>query len=820
MRNPSRISGTHALALGAVFIGASACGVGCGGDEESGPSSSAACVSTREYFTTEIFGKAMQSCLGCHLPGGTAEDKGAKFKMFNTTWPDFVTANIESIKDYSKIEVADTPLLLLKPLGERDHGGGAVLKEDSQEFKTIQKFIQDLQAGRESTCNTDGQLGVELISNRQTARKAAIILAGVYPTEEELASVETEAGLDAYLYELTNPDNPRSVLFYDYLREIWNDSLLTQRGMDAGMVGQEYNNAPYLYDDSYPQYTAENRNWTSRSLTEEPMRYIEYVVRNKLPFTDVVAGNYLVANPFTAKTYGVPHDGAMNGEGFLDWRRVDFAPTQHRMTGNEGAVKTSQVPVAGILSTPSMLNRWETTPTNRARKRARIVMKNFLATDIFKFGTRPVDSTALTSVQNPTLNSAQCTVCHRALDPIAGGYRGFSEDQLLRFDSDSGWHDDLVPPGINGVDMPPSSYGSALAWMGTQVARDDRFPISVVQVMYKGIIGDDVNPFPTDKESPEYPDRVRAYNAQNDWVLKTAEEFKQSNFDLRKLIVAIVKSTYFRAYKGDPSKDALHEGLGQGRLLTPEMLGRKYRATVGQYYFNNEMASNDASKVRDGFLNNDLISDGSWRLLYGGIDSGDTTRRTETMTPIMLATSQYTSSIVACRAVSYDFTKPAAQRRLFKTVEMDTTPFKRADKDSPIVAVPDAEQKIKGTIVQLMFRLLGEAVDVNSDDVNKIYTLFVDVWKDLEETDHQNPNRGGQDLSNGRCVAENDYDQGVKFAPNETGQLVAQWVKLRERPDKAPYEAGMQIRRDENFTIRSWQAVLTYLLTDYRFTHE
>ena len=30
----------------------------------------------------------------------------------------------------------------------------------------------------------------------------------------------------------------------------------------------------------------------------------------------------------------------------------------------------------------------------------------------------------------------------------------------------------------------------------------------------------------------------------------------------------------------------------------------------------------------------------------------------------------------------------------------------------------------------------------------------------------------------------------------------------------------MKLDRDENFTVRSWQAVVTLLLQDYRFTHE
>jgi hypothetical protein len=813
MRTNSR---KHAATLAVVALGSAGLGIACGGDEssaESGPPE--LCVSTREYFTTEVYGKAMQPCLACHLPGGTAEQKGAKFKIYNTTWPDFVTANIESIRDYSKLEIADTPVLLLKPLGERDHGGGAVLKEDSPEYRTLSKFINDLRSGEEKRCDSDGQLGVQLMSNEETARKAAILLAGTFPSDQDLASVATPEGLDAYVIKLTETE-----AFYDLLREIWNDALLTERGVDAS-IGGAFFNAPYLYDDNYPQYYGDNRNLTSVSLTQEPMRFIEYVVRNNLPFTDVVTGNYLVANPFTARTYGVPHDGLLAADGFLDWRRIDYAPVQNQSDGQNQPLQTYGLPVAGVLTTPSFLMRWETTPTNRGRKRARIVLKNFLATDIFKFGTRPVDSTALTSVQNPTLNSAQCVVCHDTIDPIAGGFRGFGEQQLLRFDADDKWHDDLLPPGINGVDMPPQSYGSAIMWTGAQIAKDRRFAISVAQVMYRGIIGDEVNPFPTDKNAPDYTERVRAYNIQNDWIVKIGDEFAASKYDLRKLVAAIVKSTYFRATSGDPSKDGLHEGLGQGRLLTPEMLGRKLKATTGTYYWAFEQARKDETRKLDGYLVNDLVRDDDWRLVYGGIDSGDTTKRTETMSPIMLATSQYVASIVACRAVSYDFTKPVDQRRLFKTVNVDTVPYVRPSKTEPISPVGEAEKRIRDTIVYLYFRLLGERHEAGSEEVTQLYRLFADTWRDLEDFNFQNPTAGGTNLSNGRCVAENDWDKGVTFQPRTTGGFDAVYVKLADRGDlKTPYQPGMQIRTDENFTIRSWQAVLTYLLTDYRFTHE
>ncbi len=809
-----RLGGARTWTLG-MLVGVSAFAgstAGCSTTAED-DAASPSCVSTREFFTNSVYSKALKNCAGCHNPGGQADQRGAKFKMFPDTYPDFVSANLEGIRDYAKLDYDGKPLFLLKPLGERNHGGGPVLTEDSEEFKILSSMVKDLRSGNEKTCDGNAQLGVEYLDRLETARKAGIVLAGRMPTDEELVSANaSDEDLDKLVLAFT-----REELFYDRVREIWNDALLTDRGLDAG-VGATFDNAPMLYDDKYPGYTGENRQWTSASVTEEPMRFIDYVVRNDQPFSDIVAGNYLVANPYTAKLYGVPHDKPLSPENYLEWKRVDFSPVQNAVS-NEGKVTTAGVPVAGVLSTPAFINRWETTRTNRGRKRARIVLKNFLATDILKFAQRPVDSTALTSVQNPTQNSAQCSVCHTVLDPVAGGFRGFDENNnLARFTASDAWHDDMLPPGINGVQMPPQNYGNALMWLGAQIPQDSRFGISVAQVMYRGLVGDEPLAFPQDREAPDFKDHVRSFSIQNDWFVKVGREFQASKYDLRKLVVAIVKSAYFRAKSGDANQDALHDALGPGRILTPEMLGRKFRATTGLYFFANEAASKDETRARDGYLRSDLIEDRDWRLTYGGIDSGDVTKRTDSMSPIMLATSQYTASIVACRATSYDFTKPQAERRLFRKVDVNTTPFTvRATKDAQLIAIPDAEPRIRENIKYLFFRLLGESVDVGSDDVTKTYGLFLDVWKDLEQTQFDKGNNTA--MSNYRCVAQNDYDKGVRFVTVD-GRQQASFEQLRDRPDKAAYEPGMKLDRDENFTVRSWQAVMTYLLTDYRFTHE
>ena len=159
--------------------------------------------------------------------GGQAAEKGAKFLIQRETYPDFVSANILAIKDYAQLEVGGKPLILIKPLGQQKHGGGTVLKEDSEEYKILTKFVTDIESGDTKTCDDNGALQVGLISSQETIRKAAILLAGRYPTEQELAS----AAAGDLAMSLTIQQMTREEKFYDFLRETWNDSMLTDRGV-------------------------------------------------------------------------------------------------------------------------------------------------------------------------------------------------------------------------------------------------------------------------------------------------------------------------------------------------------------------------------------------------------------------------------------------------------------------------------------------------------------------------------------------------------------------------------------------------------------
>lgn len=93
---------------------------------------------------------------------------------------------------------------------------------------------------------------------------------------------------------------------------------------------------------------------------------------------------------------------------------------------------TTEYPHAGILNTTVFLLRYPTTPTNRNRPRSRWTYYHFLGLDIEKSASRTTDPEALADTSNPTLHNPACTVCHGALDPVAGAFQNYGDQGLYR----------------------------------------------------------------------------------------------------------------------------------------------------------------------------------------------------------------------------------------------------------------------------------------------------------------------------------------------------------------------------------------------------
>lgn len=246
-----------------------------------------------------------------------------------------------------------------------------------------------------------------------------------------------------------------------------------------------------------------------------------------------------------------------------------------------------------------------------------------------------------------------------------------------------------------------------------------------------------------------------------------------------------MNSRYYRAKNAGEltaeQKVELSE-VGMGRLLIPEQLNRKILAVLGYPW-------------RDYKYNGDLLLRGDqYRLLYGGIDSDDVTKRVTAPNGIMSNIVDRMSNEMSCMVVPRDFQKAKEDRRLFPYVDPSESP-----KDKNGYEIPVAVESIKKNIQHLHKLILGERLDLDDPEIARTYKLFLDVWQQgqdgMSSSDEMISSRYSKDLP-GECQVHNDYWSG------------------------ADLPEGEHLSEDPNYTVRSWMAVTAYLLTDYGFVYE
>ena len=741
--------GATLLTAGAVLSGA-----GCNSGSSSGD-----CTATRTYFEQSVWSPFMSTqCAKCHTPDGPAVVAShAKFVIQPASYPGFIDTNLENLKEISKIQYEGKSELLLKPLGQMSHGGGAVLEESSDEYKALVELVERL--GTTDTCAAAGDAplpGVTLLDAPSTLRKASLALASRLPTTAETAAVTKggDAALESALGTLM-----KDPVFLTRLREIWNDFLLTDRALAYGGAARDFMN-----EDDYPNVKYDEmdpeRYPANTALAREPLDLLTYIVKNDKPFTDVVKADYTVVNPYSAKVYNATE--------------VKFANPTDENELHETHITTAlgvAIPHAGMLTTPSFLNRWQTTPTNRNRARSRRVFQFFLATDVLKIAERPVDATTVTAEENPTRQSELCTVCHQVIDPIAGAFRGWGEQDYEHFDPMGKWHDEMYPAGFNAENLPPGSYAKGLSWLGGQISSDPRFALSAVYNVYKGFTGHDPLPYPRDAKVATFSQQLAGWEAQDAFFRVTAEAFTKSGFNLKTIVKAVIMSPYFRGAAGDITKPVEMKDIGTSRLLTPEMLNRKIPAVLGLHW----------RRQYDWDRERDLLPD-DYNLIYGGINSDSVTSRLTTPNGIVASVAARMSNELACHATAWDFTKPTKERHLFPLVELSEVP------ESAGNTVDGSVIDIKKNIQYLHQLVLGEKLEIGDREIERTYQLYLDTWRELS--------------LNG--------DTGLSW------ECSGRWNRLtgEELPENT------RITEDKTFAVRSWMAVMTYLLSDYKFLYE
>jgi hypothetical protein len=153
---------------------------------------------------------------------------------------------------------------------------------------------------------------------------------------------------------------------------------------------------------------------------------------------------------------------------------------------------------------------------------------------------------------------------------------------------------------------------------------------------------------------------------------------------------------------------------------------------------------------------------------------------------------------MSCRSVPYDFTREKEKRVLFPLVELDGKSIDPAGFEPETadgLPIELAQQGIRKTLVHLHERILGETLAVDDPEIDRSFNLFVEAWragvKGMSAADKPLSKELPYD-----CRATKDYYSGTEFVPER------------------------KITNDETYVIRSWMAVVSYLLGDYKFLYE
>lgn len=714
----------------------------------------AICVTTDSWFEHEVWARVGErTCLRCHTATGEAAESRFLLRrpqLKPSVYASDMDANRTSFANMAgEIESTDAGTvsrLLLKARGQLNHGGGAVLHPDSTGFRILQAFVRRLnlpaghpspasdtlagephQTGGTPNASSPSEIpffdGVAMLSAPRWLRRITLSLAGRLPTAAELECVRNggHPAVREILDQVLQED-----AFFERLKEGFNDIFLTVGIEDNAETLLSYHHFEKTrlwyqkHDFSHlPESERERAGWKLAdvyrdALLQEPLRLIEYIVRNDRPFTELATADYIMVSPYTARGYGI-------FESIRDQFRnpddpFEFIPARlPALTGRDGKVQESSTglyPHAGFLSLFHYLRRYPSTETNRNRLRARMFYQHFLGVDIMQLAPRSTDASAVAAkYEIPTMQAPDCVVCHRTIDPVASVFQDFDFEGHVIPRKD-GWYNDMFQAGFEGEDMPPAERWRAPQWLAERVVRDPRFAVAMVEHVYGILFGRRVLQPPDDIEDPLFTARRRAWLAQRTLIESTAEVFAANGFNLKTVFRQLILSEFYRADGLEtvvltPARAAQLEDVGIVRLLSPEQLERRIRAIFGKSWGRLE---------------------GETKILYGGIDSITVTERIADPSGAMGAIQRLMANDIACRHVARDFRLEASQRLLFGSIEPTVVPGNEL-----------SDQQIRRTIQDLHQRILGQDLSADDPETERTFQLFTGILNDAAAQDRFEP---------------------------------------------------------------------------------
>ncbi|MEQ1500892.1 MAG: DUF1585 domain-containing protein [Myxococcota bacterium] len=427
------------------------------------------------------------------------------------------------------------------------------------------------------------------------------------------------------------------------------------------------------------------------SVNEAPLRWVEALIRDRRPYTEVLTAGDTFVDPVVAAVF----QGAAHDSGGDAWQQTSF---------------TDGRPAAGLLSQPMFHHRYRSDAFNFHRQRATAIARIFLCTD-YEVLDSSIDGAVFVSEPPPAdeLTRPECAACHAELEPIAAALWGFephtsqilvnlsydkdcegTNDEFgtdvvdtcypLRYwnaDRSDDWADwGLHPPGLR--DQPVDD----LAALGRTIAADPRFAECTTRRFYG------------------YFTETDPLAVSGEVIDPLVDTFVGSGFDAVTLIRAIVTSDAFRT--------------GPPRIVRPEQLGRTIEDLTGfRWQLDPDPdACRDGTQFEDCWGTVDLLGSSrfGFRVLGGGIDGTSTVTPEHTPTPTRAMVGRALASRAAAFVVAADLAEPdPGRRRLLRRVESGD----------------DGEEVVRDQLADVAFRVLAHPVAPDGPEVDALYALFV-----------------------------------------------------------------------------------------------
>ena len=737
------------------------------------------CTGVDSFFAEEVWGKVGErTCLKCHNAKGDAAE--SEFLLRETLQdPTALAKNRQAFLRMALAQEDGQSRLLLKIAGKLDHGGGEVLKADSTGYKILKRFENrstmkpgDFPQVAEIDAKSFFE-GLQMMPPRRLLRRMTLSLAGRLPTPAEQAAVE-QTGLKAV--EAIVEQVMKEEAFFERLLEGFNDILLI-RGYE-GVAENALSYEHFAHRNWYQKHdlssiTDEDAQRKARyklagdyreAMLREPLELIKYIVHNERPFTEIVTADYIMVTPYTSRGYGIYEqlkDKFEDSNNPFEYIPARLPSLKHRDGRSHQESPTGFYPHTGLLSTFQYLKRFPTTETNRNRLRVRMYFEHFLGVDIMALAPRVNDAAKITSEYKiPTMQAADCVVCHKVIDPVAGLFQDYYvvDGKGIYGPRKDGWYTDMFGPGFYGEDLPAAQRWRSLQWLGERTAKDPRFAVAMVKHAWYILYGRKPLLPPEDIDDPLFSAKRRAYQVQRSEIERIASQFAKANFNLKVVFQELILSKFYQvegltASTQDTNRLAELDDLGLVHMLSPEQLERKLTAIFGNKW---------------GRLTH---RESKFKILYGGIDSKAVTRRITEPSGAMGAIQRIMANDVACKNVAADFALPASKRRLFPTIEPTVVPGADAKSD----------EQIKRAIIHLHALILGRDDTIEDAEVQRTFELFAGIIRDAKSQE--------------------------RFDPRETYACQA----VREKTPRDP---------DPEYTLRAWRGVVTYLLRQIEFLYE